>query len=253
MTRKKSLEDILADYTEDLMAERRPRLAEDIAAQDEEERSQLMAMLPLVRDLKAAHREAPPLRGEFVQRLDAFVSEEITRQGSPASHEARALASPGGDFRSIATRRPLLDRILQMSRSSLEAIRDPAAGIRWRFLGAAVVVLLLGLQVVLYMQVRRLEQQNQALVAQLGQLTTSGSLIPLGLPRDQAARQERGGGTEAPKSLEDLFAGVELRVRIEHRIGELEKEIETKTGRDRQNTEALLRELRTLLRPTPKP
>ena len=83
MTPKKSLEDILAEYAEDLVAERKPRLAEDVAALNEEERLQLTVMLALVRRLKAAHREAPPPREEFIARLDDLVREEIARQIAP--------------------------------------------------------------------------------------------------------------------------------------------------------------------------
>ena len=220
------------------MAERRPRLAEDIAALDEDERLQLVELLALVRGLKAAHRETPAPGGAFLQRLDGFVRKEVAQQGSPAS---RAHPSAAGDFRSDAVRRPGLDRILQKSRSVFDTLRDFLGGVRWRFIVGAVVVFLLGFQVLLYLQVRQLEEQNQDLVARLERFSPSGSLIPLGLPRKQGAE------TPAAKSLDDVFAGLELRVRIEQRIGELEKEVETKTGRDRRDAEALLRELRALL------
>ena len=247
MTPKKSLEDIVAEYTEDLVADRIPRLAEDIAALDENEREQLSVMLALVRRLKAAHREAPPPREEFVHHLDSFVRKEIARHSPPASEAAGSpeASRPAADGRSI------VERILGAGRDLIEALTLPESRARWRLAGVALLVLVLGLQVQLYLHVRRLEQQNKVLVAQLERFSGSGSLVPLALPRDQQTSREKGPGAPSP-SLDDLFAGVELRVRLEHRIQELQKVAATKTGRDRQITEALLRELRALVPPSPR-
>jgi len=253
VTPRKPLEDLLAEYTEDLMADRRPRLSEDVGGLDQDERTQLMTMLALVRRLKAAHQEVPPPREAFLQRLDTFVREEIARQVAPESQAARTRAGSPGDVRAGAADLPLHRRILRAGRDLLRGMAVSEVGGRWRFAAAAVVVLLLGLQVLLYVQVRRLEQQNQALVARLERLSPSTSVVPLGLPRGERTIA----GTETPKSeapsFDGLFASVELRVRIKQRIGELEKEVETKTGRDRQSAEVLLREFRALLRPPPKP
>jgi hypothetical protein len=243
------LEDIVAEYTEDLMAERRPRLAEDIAALDESERTQLSAMLAMVRQLKAAHREAPPPREDFVEGLDAFVREEVARHSPPASETAR---SPD-ESRSAAEGRSILERILEAGRHLIEALTLPEGRARWRLVGVALLVLVLGLQVQLYLHVRRLEQQNRVLVAQLERFSGSGSLVPLALPRGQQTTREKGPGTPGSPSLDDLFAGVELRVRVEQRIRELEKEAATKTGRDRENAQGVVRELRAILRPTQNP
>ena len=249
MTPRKSLEDIVAEYTEDLVAERRPRLSEDIAALDEGERAQLTGMLALVRHLKAAHREAPPPREEFVHHLDAFVREEIARHSPPASEAA---GSPE-ESRPAAEGRSILERILGAGRDLIEALTRPEGRARWRLVGVALLVLVLGLQVQLYLHLRRLEQQNRVLVAQLERFSGSGSLVPLALPRDQQTTREKGPGTPESPSLDDLFAGVELRVRVEQRIRELEKEAATKTGRDRQVAENVVRELRAILRPTQNP
>jgi hypothetical protein len=249
VTPKKSLEDIVAEYTEDLVAERRPRLAEDFATLNEDERSQLIAMLPIVRELKAAHREAQPPREEFIQRLDAFVRQEVARQ-SPLAPEA---ATSPDESHSAAERRSHLERILGAGRDLIQALTLPEVKARWRFAGVALLVLVLGLQVQLYLHVRRLEQQNKVLVAQLEQLSRSGSLAPLALPRDQQTTRQKGPRTPGSLSWDDLLTGVELRVRVEQRIGELEKEAATKTGRDREVAENLVRELRALLRPLPKP
>jgi hypothetical protein len=249
VTVKKSLEDILAEYTEDLMAERKPRLAEDIAALDENEREQLGLILALVRRLKAAHREAPQPREVFVHHLDAFVREEVARHSPPASEAA---GSPE-ESRPAAEGRSILERILGTGRDLIEALTLPEGRARWRLAGVALLVLVLGLQVQLYLHVRRLEQQNRVLVAQLERFSGSGSLIPLALPRGQQATREKEAGTPGSLSWDDLFTGVELRVRVEQRIRELEKEAATKTGRDRQVAENLVRELRAILRPTQNP
>ena len=127
---------------------------------------------------------------------------------------------------------------------------SPSVGILWRYAAAAVLLIVLAVQVQLYLQVRRLGQENRALVARLEQVTPSGSLAPLGLPR---AGVRKGTEKASGPSIDDLLIGIELRMRIEQRIGELEKEAETKAGRDRQNTEVLLRELRALLQPPSRP
>ena len=253
VTPQKSLEDMLAEYTEDLMAERRTRIPEDLAAMDEAERAQLVAMLALVRQLKAGHREAPAPSESFLHRLDSLVREEVAKQVAPVSRPVRDHTSAAGDFRSAAGRSLLTAPILQRSRRFFEALRGSTGGVGWRSVGAAIAMVLLGLQVLLYLQVRQLEQQNQALVARLGPHSPPVSLVPLGLP--QGERTIAGKEAPTPKTLsgDDLIAGVELRVRIEQRIAELEKELETTTGRDRQIAEALLRELRGLLRSSQKP
>ena len=253
MTPKKSLEDILAEYTEDLMAERKPRLVEDIGALDEGERKQLSAMLPIVRQLKAAHREPPPPREEFIQQLDAFMREEVARQVATESQIGQPhLASPG-EIRAASDPLPHHGSLLDRGRKVFRSVAVPGLGVRWRFVGVAILVLVLGLQVQLYLQVRRLERQNQALVARLEQLGPSGSLVPLALPRGLQGIREKEVGTPGSLSWDDLFTGVELRVRVDQRIRELEKEAANKTGRDRQEADALLKELRALLRPSPKP
>ena len=250
MTKKRSLEDILAQYTEDIVAERRPRIAEDIAALDENERSQLMALLPIVRRLKATHCEVPLPREEFVQHLEALVRDEIAKQSPAAS---QALPSATGGYRPIVAKRPALDAVLELGRAFFLALRGPSSGMCWRVVGATVAVILVGLQVLLYLQVRQLEQQNQALVARLEPQSPSASLVPLGLPQGKPSVTGRETREPVASSIDDLVAGLELRVRIEHRIAELEKELETKTGEDRQIAEALLSELRGLLRSSQKP
>ena len=249
MKQKKTLEDIVAEYTEDLMADQRPRLSEDIAALDEDERSQLTGMLALVRRLKATHREAPLPREEFVQRLDRFVREEIARH-SPA---ASGVAGSPEESRPAAGGRSILECILGAGRDLIEALTLPEGRARWRFAGAALLVLVLGLQIQLYLHVRRLEQQNKVLVARLELLGPSGGLVPLALPRDQQTTREKGPGTPGSLSWDNVYTGIELRVRVEQRIRELEREAATKTGRDRQEVEATLMELRAILRPTQNP
>jgi hypothetical protein len=253
VTPKKSLEDIVAEYTEDLMANRRPRLSEDIAALDESEREQLGAMLALMRRLKAAHREAPPPREEFVQHLDRFVREEIGRQSLQISEAAEDAARPLEEFRSAGKGRSLLDRILATAKRLVGASTFQESGARWRLVAAAALMLLLGLQVLLYLHIRRLEQQNQVLAARLEQVRPSGSFFTLQLPRNAQAGRGKEIATPGPPYLDTLVEGLELRMRIEHRIRELEREAATKTGRDRELAESALRELRAILQPTQNP
>lgn len=253
MIPKKLLEDILAEYAEDLVAERKPRLAEDVAALNEEERLQLTVMLALVRRLKAAHREAPPPREEFIARLDDLVREEIARQIAPEAPAAQSAAGFPETGRSVAASEPLFHRLLGAGRALLQAVISIEVGARWRFAGVAALVLVLGLQIQLYVQVRRLEQQNETLVARLEAVTSVGGLAPLGLPRGQGPDLEKGTPLPGSLSVDELVAGVELRLRIEKRIAELEKEAETKTGRDRESAEVLLRQLRALLQSSSRP
>ncbi len=241
MTPKKPLEDILAEYTEDLLADRKPRLAEDAAALNEEDRTDLPGLLALVRRLKAVHREAPPPREAFLQHLDTFVQGEVAAK---ITHEAR------GEIRAGATGERVPGRLKEARRRLFGGMASPGVGVLWRYAAAAVLVIVLALQVQLYLQVRRLEQENRALTARLEQVSLPGSLVPLGLPR---AGVRKGAEKASGPSLDDLLIGIELRVRIAQRIGELEKEADTKTGKDRQNTEVLLRELRALLESSSRP
>jgi len=241
VTPKKPLEDILAEYTEDLLADRKPRLAEDVAALNEEDRADLPGLLALVRRLKAVHREAPPPREAFLRQLNAFVQEEVTIKISQARRD---------DMEASASGERLHGRLGKAWRTVFAGMASPGAGGLWRYAAAAGLILVLAMQVQLYLQVRRLERENRALVARLEQVTPSAILAPLSLPRAGVRKgTEEGGGP----SIDDLLLGVELRVRIKQRIGELEKEAETKAGRDRQDTEALLRQLRALLRPSSGP
>jgi hypothetical protein len=249
VTQKKSLEDMLAEYTEDLMAERRPRISADIATLDEDERLELMALLAIVRRMMAAHREVPPPRYAFLESLDSFVRGEIVRQVAPDSLVSQPRVSSKGKVSPGVEAVPLRRRILQGAREFFSGPGGHEAGRGWRFVGIAVVVIVLGLQALLYAELRRLEKQNQTLVARLKRLGPSGNLIPLELPRDQLTGGERRVETPAQKSPEDVLAGVELRARIEQRIGELERGLASKTGRDRQAAEAVLRDLRMLLQP----
>jgi hypothetical protein len=210
-------------------------------------------MLALVRHLKAAHREAPPPREEFVQRLDAFVREEVARQVAAESQVGQPHLTSPGAIRAASDPLPRDDSLLERGRSLFRGVAVPGFGVRWGFVGVAALVLVLGLQVLLYVQVGRLERQNQALVARLGQLGPSGSFVPLALPRGLQGIREKEVGTPGLLSWDDLFTGVELRVRVEQRIRELEKEAATKTGRDRQVAEGVVRELRAILRPTQNP
>jgi hypothetical protein len=250
VTPKKPLEDILAEYTEDLLAERKPRLAEDAAALNEEDRAHLPGLLALVRRLKAVHREAPPPGDAFLQHLDTFVQGEVAAKITHEPQAAQSHVSSRDEIGAGATGKWLHGPLREAWARLVGGMPSPSAGILWCYAAAAVLVLLLTIQVQLYLQVRRLEQENQALVARLERVSPSGSLAPLSLPRAGVAK----GAQEASGPfIDDLLVGVELRLRIEQRIGELEKEAGRKTGKDRQDTELLLRELRALLQPSSRP
>ena len=253
MTPEKPLEDMLAEYTEDLLADRKPRPADDTAALNEEDRAHLPGLLALVRRLKAVHREAPPPREAFLQHLDTFVQGEVAAKITHAPQAAQSHVSSRDEIGAGATGKWLHGPLREAWARLVGGLASPGVGVVWRYAGGAVLVLVLTMQVQLYLQVRRLEQENRALVARLEQVTPSGGLAPLGLPRERRAGVGKGAEKASVLSVDDLLIGVELRMRIEQRIGELEKEAETKAGRDRQNTEILLRELRTLLQPPSRP
>jgi len=252
VTPKKPLEDILAEYTEDLLADRKPRLAA-AAALNEEDRADLPGLLALVRRLKAVHREAPPPRDAFLQHLDTFVQGQVAAKITHQPQAAQSQVSPRDEIEAGATGEPLRGRLGEAWRRLFGGMASPGVGVPWRYAAGAVVVLVLAMQVQLYLQVRRLEQENRALVARLEQVSPSGSLIPLGLPREPGAGVRKGTEKASGPSLDDLLIGVELRLKLEQRIGELEKEAGRKTGKDRQDTEVLLRELRALLQPPSRP
>lgn len=253
MTPKKPLEDMLAEYTEDLLADRKPRLAEDAAALNEEDRADLPGLLALVRRLKAVHREAPPPREAFLQRLNTFVQGVVAAKITHVPQAAQSHVSPRDEIGAGATGEWVPGRLKGAWRRVFGGMASPSVGILWRYATAAVLVLVLALQVQLYLQVRRLEEENRALVARLERMSPSGSLVPLGLPREPQAGVTKGAEKGSGPSIDDLLIGIELRMRIAQRIGELEKEAETKAGRDRQDTELLLRELRALLQPPSRP
>lgn len=253
MTPKKPLEDILAEYTEDLLADRKPRLAEDAATLNEEDRADLPGLLALVRRLKAVHREAPPPREAFLQRLDTFVHGEVAAKITHDPQAAQSRVSLRDEIGAGATGERVPGRLKEAWRRLFGGMASPGVGVLWRYAAGAVVVLVLAMQVQLYLQVRRLEEENRALVARLERMSPSGSLIPLGLPREPQAGVTKGAEKGSGPSIDDLLIGVELRGRIEQRIGELEKEAVTKTGKDRQDTEVLLRELRALLESSSRP
>ena len=250
MTPKKPLEDVLAEYTEDLLADRKPRLAEDAAALNEEDRADLPGLLALVRRLKAVHREAPPPREAFLRHLDTFVQREVAAKITHDPQAAQSHVSSRDEIGAGAIGERLHGRLGEAWRRLFGGIASSGAGILWRYAAAAGLVIVLAMQVQLYLQVRRLGQENRALVARLEQVTPSGSLAPLSLPR---AGVRKGTEKASGPSIDDLLLGIELRMRIAQRIGELEKEAETKAGRDRQNTEILLRELRALLESSSRP
>jgi hypothetical protein len=210
---KKTAEDLLGEYTDDLLADRRPRLQEALAALDDADRSDVERLADLVRQLKTAHTEAPTPSEEFLSRLEAAVATEIAARGSaqaPAPHIppcARPVRAAG--------RRPL------------GVVAEFLIGWRWPLAGCATVAVLLMFQVQVAIQVQRLQRENRDLSTRLERLTTPERMVPLGVPVE-----------------------IGLRLRIEERIEELEKELAGKTGEARRSVERAIQELKALLRST---
>lgn len=239
MTPRKSLEDLLAEYTEDLLADWRIRLSEDVTVLEEDQRSHLMAMLALVRRLKAVHWEPPKPGEDFLKSLDGRIREEVAQQLAPGLQAVSMPASVPAEAPPAAPRVPLLRRIL--------------LGAGWRVVAAGLLVLLLALQVQLYLEIRRLEAQNRDLAARMERLGRVGGAGQPGQLREQQTASEKIAQLPGSPSVDDLVMAFELRLRIEQRVRELEKEAETKRGRDRQVADAVVRELRTLLQARQKP
>lgn len=213
MTPPKSPEEILADYTEDLLAERPPRLAADVAQLDENNRREVMRLAALVRAVKAAKAETPNPSPEFLAHLDAQVIAEIDQWSVKERADLTRLAA------APAPRQP--------ARYASRPWRDILLGFflpwRWQLLGCAVAVILL-LQGHLFLRVKSLQEENQGLRHRLGRLSASERLIPLSLPTE-----------------------IGLRLHIERRIQELEKERASKTGAERRSLERAVQELQALL------
>ena len=242
------MEDRLARYTEDLLAERRPDLEALTAGLDEEEREQFLAALAVVRRLKAAHRDAPPPSEGFLRSLDAHVREEIARV-APAMSGIPAHADAIPAHGSVAGPPRTVHRLRETGAALLRALTPRAAVGRWRLATVAVVVLACVVQLQVVRQVRRLEEETRALHQRLEQLGAA-PMSPLRLPgRGELSSGEPGGETRRGATIDALLAGLEFRRKVEQRVQALQRELATKTGDDRRITAALLDELRTLLRP----
>jgi hypothetical protein len=208
---KKTAEDLLGEYTDDLLADRRPRLREELAALDDADRADVTRLADLVRQVKAAHTETPPPSAEFLSRLEATVATEIAARGAaqaPAPYTPPR-ARPGRE----AGRRPL------------DVVAEFLIGWRWPLAGCAVVAVLLMFQVQVAVQVQRLQRENRDLSTRLERLAAPERMVPLGLPVE-----------------------IGLRLRIEERIEELDKELAGKTGEARRPVERAIQELKALLR-----
>jgi hypothetical protein len=236
-------EHLLATYTEDLLADRRPRLPGGLAALAEAERRQILGALTLLRRLKGAHTEVPRPSEEFLQRLDARVRQEIENrlaEAACAGHQQTVSPQEGG----VATSRPAA-----AYRRALAFLFPATAAGRWRFAGIAVLGVVLALQVQLSLHVRRLESQNQALVSRLTQAMESRRVQPLSLDRlSEGPDHAQSGGLAGQAPVDDLLRSVEFRRKAERRIRELQEAVATKSGTERKTAEMLLRELQELLR-----
>jgi hypothetical protein len=247
MTERKAIEDVLAQYTEDLLAERRPRLDTLTADLSDEEREQLMPLLAVVRRLKEAHHDAPSPSEDFLRRLDQHVWDEIVRVAPDASRPAErpdAARVHGGDGEPRLT---LGRRIRNGGRAILNALRLAEAGGRWRLATVTLLALVCAVQIQMYRQIHQLEDRNNALARQLEQLSPA-KMSPLSLPRrEDLTPGEKAGVPPKDAAIEELLARLEFRRKVERRVQDLEQDLGTKTGEDHRTTEILLRELRALL------
>jgi hypothetical protein len=243
-----AVNDLLAQLTEDLLADRRTSAVEALTALNEDERKQLLDQLTVARRLKAVYQEEPPASEAFLHRLDTRVRQEIENQLSPdAGHEKEiaATASGVGPFRP-----PPAHGFAAWGRGVLALLVPSTSTGRWRLAGVAALGVLLALQVQLYFHVRQLESQNQNLVSRLERAAELDRMraLSLGLPHgatDQAQREVPQGRSSA----EILLQSVEIQRRIERRIQALQEDVKTKTGMEREKAQTLLRELEDLLRP----
>jgi hypothetical protein len=80
MPPRKSVADILIDYTEALMADQRPEIAKDVAALDSQEQEELRPLLTAVRSLKAAYHEVPDPGAELLQKILARGSDLVSSE-----------------------------------------------------------------------------------------------------------------------------------------------------------------------------
>ncbi len=234
MTAPKSPEEILADYTEDLVADRPPRLTEDVAMLDEASRLEVLRLAALVRAVKAARSEAPAPSPEFLSRLDARLTAEIDQFSAKAAADPGRLAAPTEpDDRN----RPLRPQPL---RSWRNIVLGFASAWRWQLVGCGVAAILL-LQGQLFLKVRGLQEENRNLLHRLERLAPLERMVPMRLPL------EEGKGPTGTDRLSGERAGPGLRALIEQRIKDLETESAATTGEDRKAIARAIQELRQLL------
>ena len=214
MTRDKTPEDLLGEYTDDLLTERRPRLQDDLGSLEEPDRAEVARLAGLIRRLKAAHTQAPVPSEHFLAHLDAVVAAEVAVWGSGRTTRPQWATRPQPGH--------------EPASGLLNKIAEFVAGRRWQLAACAAVAALILLQVQVLTQIRKLQQENQELSARVQRLVTMEQMIPTGLP-----------------------AVPGLRLRIEQRIAELEKERTVATGEERRSVERALQELRALVGSTP--
>lgn len=229
MTAPKSPEEILADYTEDLVADRPPRLTEDVAALDEASRLEVLRLAALVRAVKAARSEAPAPSPEFLSRLDARLTAEIDQLSGKEAAAPGRLATPTGPDERSRPLRPWRDVVLGF-----------ASAWRWQLVGCAAAAILL-LQGQLFLKVRGLQEENRNLLQRLERLAPLERMVPMRLPL------EEGKGPAGTERLTGERAGPSLRALIEQRIKDLETESAATTGEDRKAIARAIQELRQLL------
>ncbi len=218
VTPPKSPEEILADYTEDLMAERPPRLTADVALLDEASRREVLRLAALVRAVKAAKAEEPNPSAEFLARLDARVTAEVAQlSAGDVGAPGRPAATAPGEQAKPSPPHPL--------HPWREVLLGFFTAWRWQLVGCAVAGILL-LQGHLILKVKGLQEENRNLLLRVERLATPDRMVPLALPTE-----------------------IGLRLRIDQRIEELEKERASKTGEERRAVERAMQELRVLLEP----
>ncbi len=119
MPPRKSVADILMDYTEALIADQRPEIAEDVAALDSQEQEELRPLLAAVRSLKAVYHEVPDPGSELLRKLAAHGAGLVSGEGKATPTKELA---PPREKRGYIIDHLTTDGFFESMRRAIEAI-----------------------------------------------------------------------------------------------------------------------------------